>query len=111
MAVLSVLSVGVPWEKYFQPAYWIIPILDFAAIALLYRAVQPDVTGTLLLTVFPVFWLAWSGFAPRTAHSHHRWFAADYLEPPLMGTQPSAQDFAARSWYPSSCCWCTRRPR
>lgn len=67
VGVLSVLSVTLPWDKFFQPSYWIIPILDFAAIALVYCGVQPDVTGTILLAVFPVFWLAWSGFAPRTA--------------------------------------------
>lgn len=64
MVLLTLLSAGLPWEKFFDAAYWVIPILDFVAIALLFRAVQPDVTGMLLLTVFPVFWLAWSGFAP-----------------------------------------------
>ncbi|MFZ3417166.1 sensor histidine kinase [Arthrobacter sp. 3Tela_A] len=67
IGILSALSVGVAWEKYFQPAYWIIPILDFVAIGFLYNAVRPEVTGTVLLSVFPVFWLAWSGHAPKTA--------------------------------------------
>ncbi|MGW9402457.1 ATP-binding protein [Arthrobacter sp. NPDC055585] len=67
IGILSALSVGVRWDRYSQPAYWVIPILDFAAIAFLYNAVRPEVTGTVLLSVFPVFWLAWSGHAPRTA--------------------------------------------
>lgn len=100
MAVLSVLSAALPWEKFFQPAYWIIPILDFAGIALLYRAVQPDVTGMLLLTVFPVFWLAWSGFAPRTASVITTAGSLLIIWSPLMGTQPSAQDFARSALVP-----------
>ncbi|GAA1921777.1 sensor histidine kinase [Arthrobacter gandavensis] len=100
MTVLSVLSAALPWEKFFQPAYWIIPILDFAAIALLYRAVQPDVTGMLLLTVFPVFWLAWSGFAPRTASIITTAGSLLIIWSPLMGTQPSAQDFARSALVP-----------
>lgn len=94
ITVLTVLSAALPWEKFFQPAYWVIPILDFAVIALLYRAVQPDVTGMLLLTVFPVFWLAWSGFAPRTASVVTITGSLLIIWSPLAGTQPSLQDFA-----------------
>lgn len=100
ITVLTVLSAALPWEKYFQPAYWVIPILDFAVIALLYRAVQPDVTGMLLLTVFPVFWLAWSGFAPRTASVLTIFGSLLIIWSPLLGTQPSPQEFARSALVP-----------
>ncbi|MER2133588.1 MAG: ATP-binding protein [Arthrobacter sp.] len=67
IGILSVLSVAVRWDRFSRPAYWIIPILDFVAIGFFYNAVRPEVTGTVLLSIFPVFWLAWSGHAPRTA--------------------------------------------
>ena len=100
MALLSVLSAALPWDKFFVAAYWVIPILDFAAIALLFRAVQPDVTGMLLLTVFPVFWLAWSGFAPRAASILTIAGSLLVIWSPLIGTAPDLQDFARSSLVP-----------
>lgn len=67
VAVLSVLSIAVPWDRCFKPAYLLVPLLDFGAIALLYRGVRPDVPGVAALAVFPVLWLAWSAVAPRLA--------------------------------------------
>ncbi|GAA1354946.1 sensor histidine kinase [Arthrobacter koreensis] len=94
MVLLTLLSAGLPWEKFFDAAYWVIPILDFVAIALLFRAVQPDVTGMLLLTVFPVFWLAWSGFAPRAASVLTIAGSLLVVWSPLIGTSPDLRDFA-----------------
>ncbi|MBD7996063.1 PAS domain-containing protein [Arthrobacter sp. Sa2CUA1] len=67
VAVLSVLTVAVPWDRCFNLAFLLIPILDFVAIAALYRGVQPSVPGMTALAAFPVLWLAWSGVAPRRA--------------------------------------------
>ena len=67
IAGLSVLSVAVPWDRFRWSVYVLIPILDFVAIALLYRSVQPTVPGMSALAVFPVLWLAWSAVAPRIA--------------------------------------------
>ena len=63
LAVASAASLAIPWGRLFIPAYWLIPLLDFAAISALYTGGRNSVTGLSLLCVFPVFWLAWSGAA------------------------------------------------
>ncbi|MBP3037154.1 PAS domain-containing sensor histidine kinase [Arthrobacter sp. zg-ZUI100] len=68
LAVASAASVIVPWGRlsgWSVPAYWVIPLLDFAAIGCLYTGGRSSVTGLSLLCLFPVFWLAWSGAAHR----------------------------------------------
>ena len=63
LAIASAAAAAVPWDRLFIPAYWLIPLLDFAAISGLYTGGRNSVTGLSLLCVFPVFWLAWSGAA------------------------------------------------
>lgn len=91
--VLSAAAIALPWDNFVQPAYWVIPILDFFAIALLFRGVQPDVAGMVVLAVFPVLWLAWSGFAPRSASIISVAGSLLIIWAPLYGTDPVAADF------------------
>ncbi|MER1995473.1 MAG: ATP-binding protein [Arthrobacter sp.] len=96
VVVLSLLAVTAHWEKFFQPAYWIIPILDFVAIGFLYNAVRPEIIGTVLLSVFPVFWLAWSGFAPRLAAFLTLAGSLGIVwSPPLLASSTRLEDYAA----------------
>ena len=67
LSIASVASLAVPWDRLPVPAFWLIPLLDFAAICSLYTGGRNSVTGLTLLCLFPVFWLAWSGSARWTA--------------------------------------------
>ncbi|MCC9175193.1 sensor histidine kinase [Arthrobacter sp. zg-Y179] len=67
LAALTLACVVVPWERYSPLAYWCIPVLDFAVVGGLYYEGRNSVIGLSLLAVFPVFWMAWSGAAPRLA--------------------------------------------
>ncbi|MDM7990488.1 ATP-binding protein [Arthrobacter sp. zg-Y877] len=67
LAILTAACVAVPWERYSPLAYWIIPVLDFAVVGGLYHDGRNSVIGLSFLAVFPVFWMAWSGAAPRAA--------------------------------------------
>lgn len=67
LAAASLAAVAVPWDRMFSQAYWVVPLLDFAAICGLYTGGRFAVTGLSFLCVFPVFWLAWSAAARRTA--------------------------------------------
>ncbi|WAP51146.1 ATP-binding protein [Arthrobacter sp. ATA002] len=60
LALITVATAVVPWDRLWYPSYWILPILDFAAIGYLYAGSQGLATGIYLLAIFPVFWLAWS---------------------------------------------------
>ncbi|MCC3277245.1 cell wall metabolism sensor histidine kinase WalK [Arthrobacter sp. zg-Y20] len=42
-------------------------MLDFAVVGGLYYDGRTSVIGLSFLSIFPVFWMAWSGLAPRTA--------------------------------------------
>ncbi|MFC4428370.1 sensor histidine kinase [Citricoccus alkalitolerans] len=66
---LTLLAGVVPWHRLPPVLYWIIPLLDFVAIAPLWTASRYVLDGMSLLTAFPVFWLAWSGFYPVLALS------------------------------------------
>ncbi|MCQ1951086.1 cell wall metabolism sensor histidine kinase WalK [Arthrobacter sp. zg-Y859] len=67
LAALTAACVVVPWERYSPLAYWCIPVLDFAVVGGLYYEGRDSVIGLSFLAVFPVFWMAWSGAAPRRA--------------------------------------------
>ncbi|MET4059051.1 two-component system phosphate regulon sensor histidine kinase PhoR [Arthrobacter sp. UYP6] len=60
LAVITVAAAVVPWDRLWYPSYWILPILDFAAIGYLYAGSLGLAVGIYLLSIFPVFWLAWS---------------------------------------------------
>ena len=65
LVVISAAAIAVPWDRLFVPAYWAIPLLDFVVVCCLYTGGRNSVTGLSFLSAFPVFWLAWSGIAPR----------------------------------------------
>ena len=65
LAVLTAACLAVPWERFPPLAYWTVPVLDFAVVGGLYHDGRLLVTGLSFLCVFPVFWMAWSGAAPR----------------------------------------------
>jgi two-component system, OmpR family, phosphate regulon sensor histidine kinase PhoR len=64
VALLTVLAGVVPWDRFPPVVYWIIPLLDFVAIAPLWAAARHALDGMTMLAAFPVFWLAWSGIYP-----------------------------------------------
>ncbi|UWX97986.1 HAMP domain-containing histidine kinase [Arthrobacter zhaoxinii] len=66
LALLTAACLAVPWERLPPLAYWTIPVLDFAVVGGLYHDGRLVVTGLSFLCVFPVFWMSWSGAAPRT---------------------------------------------
>ena len=62
--LLTVVAGAVPWERFPPVAYWVIPLLDFVAIAPFWSATREVLDGMSMLSAFPVFWLAWSGIYP-----------------------------------------------
>ncbi|MCC3272976.1 cell wall metabolism sensor histidine kinase WalK [Arthrobacter zhangbolii] len=67
LAVVTAACIAIPWDRVWYPSYWIIPLLDFVAIAQLHHGSAGILTGLSLLHVFPVFWLSWSRVSPVTA--------------------------------------------
>ncbi|SEE63872.1 Signal transduction histidine kinase [Arthrobacter alpinus] len=65
--LLLAASLAIPWERFSPSAVLIIPYLDFVAIGLFRGGNQQFLTAVGLLIFFPVFWLASSGLAKRTA--------------------------------------------
>lgn len=64
-AVLLAACALVPWERLPERSFHIVPVLDFALIALLLHAVGRAYAGLGLLLVFPVIWLSVSKFKSR----------------------------------------------
>lgn len=62
--LLTVAAGVVPWQRFPPLAYWVIPLLDFVAIAPFWSAARYVLDGMSILSAFPVFWLAWSGMYP-----------------------------------------------
>ena len=65
--LLTVAAGAVPWQRFPPVAYWVIPLLDFVAIAPFWSAARHVLDGMSVLAAFPVFWLAWSGIYPALA--------------------------------------------
>jgi len=65
--VLTVVAGTVPWHRFPPVTYWLIPLLDFVAIAPFWSAARYALDGMNVLAAFPVVWLAWSGLRPRLA--------------------------------------------
>ncbi|MCZ2402926.1 PAS domain-containing sensor histidine kinase [Paenarthrobacter sp. Z7-10] len=66
-ALLLAACVLVPWERIPYPSFLVIPYLDFVAVGFSRQGSIETITGLGMLAVFPVFWLAASGLARRTA--------------------------------------------
>ncbi|MCC9198025.1 HAMP domain-containing sensor histidine kinase [Arthrobacter sp. zg-Y820] len=60
LLLITVAAAVVPWNRFWYPTYWILPLMDFVAIGFLYNGSQGLALGVYLLSVFPVFWMAWS---------------------------------------------------
>ena len=67
LTLATVACIAIPWNRVWYPSYWIIPLLDFVAIAQLHHGSAGILTGLSLLHVFPVFWMSWSRVSPVTA--------------------------------------------
>ncbi|WP_138444004.1 sensor histidine kinase [Sinomonas susongensis] len=63
--VLLGLCVAVPWDRLPYPSFLAIPLLDFIPVALLRDSSSAVLAGAGLLAVFPVMWLAGSGYRPK----------------------------------------------
>ena len=63
--LLLAVCVGLPWERFTYGAFLVIPVLDFIPIGILHGALETSLQGLGLLAVFPIMWLAGSGFRPR----------------------------------------------
>ena len=62
---LLALSAAVPWGRLPYPSFLAVPLLDFVPVGLV-RASSSDVLAGLgLLAVFPIMWLAGSGYRPK----------------------------------------------
>lgn len=48
-----------PWDRYAELLYWVIPLAQFAAVAGLRAGGGEFLTGLSLIAVFPVIWLGW----------------------------------------------------
>ncbi|MBP3037151.1 PAS domain-containing sensor histidine kinase [Arthrobacter sp. zg-ZUI100] len=60
LVLITAAALVLPWDRFWYPTYWILPLLDFVAIALLDYGSRGLAVGVSLLSAFPVFWLAWS---------------------------------------------------
>lgn len=70
LTVLSRLpSAVLPWQRFARLLYWLIPLLQFTAIATLRASGGDVVLGISLITVFPVIWLAWFARRPLIVHT------------------------------------------
>ncbi|MFB9166337.1 sensor histidine kinase [Arthrobacter psychrochitiniphilus] len=67
--LLLLAAILVPWDRLPRGSFLIIPYLDFVAIGLFRGGNYQFLTAVGLMIFFPVFWLAASGMAKRTAVS------------------------------------------
>ncbi|NVM99931.1 cell wall metabolism sensor histidine kinase WalK [Arthrobacter sp. SDTb3-6] len=66
-AAILALCLLVPWDRLPHPSFLAIPYLDFVAIGFTRQGSLEYATSAGLLILFPVFWLAASGLARKTA--------------------------------------------
>ncbi|MDM7990486.1 ATP-binding protein [Arthrobacter sp. zg-Y877] len=69
LVLVTAACIAIPWNRLWYPSYWIIPLLDFVAIAMLHHGSTGILTGLSLLHVFPVFWMSWSRVSPVAARA------------------------------------------
>ncbi|WP_415853354.1 sensor histidine kinase [Sinomonas sp. G460-2] len=62
---LFVLCALVPWQALPYGMFLVVPFLDFIAVGLVRSSASGTLAGLALLAVFPVMWLAGSGYRPR----------------------------------------------
>jgi len=59
-AIVTIAAAVVPWERIDSDWVAVLPMLDFAALALCHDAIADQVPSTAFLIVFPVIWLAYA---------------------------------------------------
>ncbi|MHA7175621.1 sensor histidine kinase [Arthrobacter sp. Sr24] len=69
IALVTVAALGVPWERLPPVAYWVLPCADLLAVGFLHAANDGGTAWLAVMTIFPVFWLAWSGISMRAARA------------------------------------------
>ncbi len=70
LTVLSRLpSVFLSWTRFPTLIYWLVPVLQFAAIALLRAGGGTLLSGLGIIAVFPVIWLAWFATKPALVNT------------------------------------------
>lgn len=62
---LLVVAALVPWDRLPYGWFLVMPVLDFYPVGLLRYSTEPSLPGLGLLAVFPIMWLAGSGYRPR----------------------------------------------
>jgi signal transduction histidine kinase len=63
--VILGLCLLVPWNRLPSWSILLVPLVDFIPLALLRSGIEGVLSGLGLLAVFPVMWLAGSGYRPR----------------------------------------------
>jgi two-component system phosphate regulon sensor histidine kinase PhoR len=58
--LVTVAAAALPWDRIDGGWIALLPMLDFAALALCHDAIRAEVPSTPLLLVFPVIWLAYA---------------------------------------------------
>lgn len=66
-ALLLLASFAIPWDRMPRGAFLVIPYLDFLAVGIFRAGNVQFLTAVGLMAFFPVFWLASSGIARKTA--------------------------------------------
>ncbi|QIS38211.1 PAS domain-containing protein [Clavibacter capsici] len=59
-ALVTIAAAVIPWERIDPDWVAVLPMLDFAALALCHDAISDQVPSTAFLLVFPVIWLAYA---------------------------------------------------
>ncbi|MGN6404168.1 sensor histidine kinase [Sinomonas sp.] len=62
---LLVVAAAVPWDRLPYGWFLVMPVLDFYPVGLLRYSTESTLPGLGLLAVFPIMWLAGSGYRPR----------------------------------------------
>lgn len=63
--LLLVLSGSLPWERLPYGSFLVVPFLDFIPIGLVQASASDRLPGLAFLALFPIMWVAGSGYRPR----------------------------------------------
>lgn len=62
---LLIIAAALPWERIPYGGFLVIAVLDFVPIGVLRSSTESTLPGLGVLAVFPIMWLAGSGYRPR----------------------------------------------
>jgi signal transduction histidine kinase len=63
--LLLMLSGSLPWQRLPYGSFLVVPFLDFVPIGLIQASASDQMPGLTFLALFPIMWVAGSGFRPR----------------------------------------------